>query len=211
MNKCKLLFFALVFVISVSASHTWAAARTFTQNEFTTADSLDPGMTQTGINFSMGSGYKSYYPSFRYGVRSLLEVGAKVGLVTADINAEDKLGTLLGADVKFQPIKETEGIPIDMAIDLGFNSVFIYSRSAYELTFSTIFSKSIPLSDKGYKLTPYGGIELASEHGSYRPGTDTNVFVFGGVEWRLSQKFMIVGEIKTGESTVGGAAIKFEY
>ena len=36
-----------------------------TQNEFTTAESIDPGMTQTGIHFTLGDNYRSYYPAFR--------------------------------------------------------------------------------------------------------------------------------------------------
>jgi hypothetical protein len=35
--------------------------------------------------------------------------------------------------------------------------------------------------------------------------------VFGGMEWKISQKFMIVAEIKAGDIILGGAGIRFEY
>lgn len=209
MKKYQILF--LLMILLMSGERCWAAPEAFTQNEFTTAESLETGMSQTGIHFTIGHGYQSYYPTIRYGLYSLLEIGAKFGVATTDTGTEDKIGALVGIDLKYQLIKETEGVPVDMAIDVGFDSVFISGGSAHELTFSTIVSKSLPLTEKGYKITPYGGVELASENGSYHDKHDTNVFVFGGVEWRLTQKFMLLAEIKTGEFTLGGAAMKFEY
>jgi hypothetical protein len=195
------------------AGQAGAVPKTFTQNEFTTAESIDPGMTQTGIHFTLGDDYKSYYPAFRYGMGALFEIGVKFGVVTADFGTEDKIGGLVGADLKYQLIKETEGVPLDMAVDVGFDTVWIKSSNASELTFSTIFSKGFPLTERGYKFTPYAGLELAAEYGSYpyRDSRDTNFYVFGGFEWKISQKFMITMELKTGETTLGGAGIKFEY
>ncbi len=190
-----------------------AAPKTFTQNEFTTAESIDAGMTQTGIHFTLGDDYKSYYPAFRYGMGALFEIGIKFGVATGDFGTEDRIGGLVGADLKYQLIKETEGVPLDMAVDVGFDTVWIKSSNASELTFSTIFSKGFPLTERGYKFTPYAGLELAAEYGSYsfRNNRDTNFYVFGGFEWKISQKFMVIMELKTGETTLGGAGIKFEY
>jgi len=184
-----------------------------TQNEFTTAESIDPGMTQTGIHFTLGENYRSYYPAFRYGLGAFFEVGVKFGVTTVDVGTEDKLATLVGADMKYQIVKETEGIPIDMAVDLGFDTHIINGGNLSELTFSTIFSKGFPLTERGYKFTPYAGIEMSSTHGSsqYLANAETNVYVFGGMEWKISQKFMIVAEIKAGDIILGGAGIRFEY
>jgi hypothetical protein len=184
----------------------------FTQNEFTTAESLDPGMTQTGINFTLGDHYKTFYPEIRYGLGALMEVGVKFGVTSARINSDDKLGALLGIDLKYQLIKEADGIPLDLAVDLGFDNTIINSSNASEVTFSTILSKSFPLTERGYKFTPYGGLEMASLYGSM-PGLkeDTSLYIFGGVEWKLSQKFMFMMELKTGDHTQGGLGIRFEY
>ncbi len=184
-----------------------------TQNEFTTAESIDPGMTQTGIHFTLGDNFRSYYPAFRYGLGAFFEVGIKFGVTTVDVGPEDKLATLVGVDMKYQLVKETEGIPIDMAVDLGFDTHIINGGNLSELTFSTIFSKGFPLTERGYKFTPYAGIEMSSLYGSstYLPNNETNVYVFGGMEWKISQKFMIVAEIKAGDIILGGAGIRFEY
>jgi hypothetical protein len=184
-----------------------------TQNEFTSAESIDPGMTQTGIHFTLGDNYRSYYPAFRYGLGAFFEVGVKFGVTTVDVGPEDKLATLVGVDMKYQLVKETEGIPIDMAVDLGFDTHIISDGNLSELTFATIFSKGFPLTERGYKFTPYAGIEMSSTYGSslYLTSDETNVYVFGGMEWKISQKFMIVAEIKAGDIILGGAGIRFEY
>ncbi len=191
----------------------WAApllTQNFTQNEFTTAESLDPGMTQTGINFTLGDHYKNYYPEIRYGLGALTEVGVKFGISLARVDGMDKLGGLLGVDIKHQLIKETTGIPLDMAVDIGFDNTIIKKKNASEITFSTIFSKSYPLTERGYKFIPYGGLEMASLGGS-AVESDTSVYVFGGFEWKLSQKFMVLMEFKGGHRNLGGIAIRFEY
>ena len=201
----------------------------FTQNEFTTAESLDPGMTQTGINFTLGDDSKSYYAEIRYGLGALTEVGFKFGAVSASFNPSivdevvsaktgnkltrgDKLGALVGIDLKYQLIKETDGIPLDLAVDLGLDNTIINSSNASEVSFSTILSKSFPLTERGYKFSPYGGLEMASLYGSL-PGLkdETALYIFGGFEWKLSQKFMIMMELKTGDHTQGGLGIRFEY
>lgn len=184
----------------------------FTQNEFTTAESLDPGLTQTGMHFTLGDHYRSFYPEIRYGLGALLEVGVKFGVTSARFQPKDKLGALVGIDLKYQLIKEADGIPLDLAVDLGFDNTIINSSNASELTFSTILSKGIPLTERGYKFTPYGGLEMSSLYGSL-PGLEkeTALYVFGGIEWKLSQKFLIMMELKTGEHTQGGLGIRFEY
>jgi hypothetical protein len=108
-------------------------------------------------------------------------------------------------------VKETEGIPLDLSVDLGFDNTIISSKNASELTFATIVSKSFPLTDRGYKIIPYGGLALSALYGSLPVNHDTYVNAFAGIEWKVSQKFMVLLEIKTGEGTIGGAGIRFEY
>jgi len=183
----------------------------FTQNTFTTAESLDPGLTQMGVFFTLGDDYKSFYPGIRYGLASLIEVGARFGATSATIDSEDKLGGLLGADLKYQVIRQTEDIPVDMALDLGLDNTFINERNATELTFSAIFSRGFTLTEQGYKLVPYGGVEMTALYGSLIPDNKTSVYAFGGVEWKISRKVGLLMEIKTGPITLGGIGIKFEY
>lgn len=210
MKKYVLFFLFAMLTLSAIDVHAGGFKRD-TQNEFTTAESIDEGMTQMGVFFTLGDDFRSFYPAFRYGLGALFEVGVKLGVVTVDTGTEDKLGGLVGADLKYQLIKATEGVPVDMALDLGFDNTFISRKNLSELTFSTIFSKGFPLTDRGYKLTPYGGLEVSSLYGSYPEKNDTNFYVFAGIEWKLSQKFMIVTEVKIGDITVGGAGIRFEY
>ncbi len=188
------------------------AAPRFTQAEFTTAESLDAGMTQSGINFTLGDHYKNYYPEVRYGLGAMMEVGVKFGVTSVSIDSSESVGALVGADFKYQFIKETDGVPIDMAVDFGVDTVIIHESNATVTSFSTIISKGFPITDRGYKLIPYGGLEMAVLRGSYEAVDDhTSVNVFGGLEWKLSQKFMLIAELKSGSKLMGGAGIKFEY
>ncbi len=207
----KSILAAISFSLMLCVSQALAFPN-FTQNEFTTAESLDPGMTQTGMHFTLGDHYRSFYPEIRYGLGALVEVGVKFGVTSARLQPKDKLGGLVGIDLKYQLIKEAEGIPLDLAVDLGLDNTIINSSNASEITFSTILSKSIPLTERGYKFTPYGGLEMSSLYGSL-PGLEeeTALYVFGGFEWKLSQKFMILMELKTGKHTQGGLGIRFEY
>ncbi len=207
-RKIAVLFTFTVLVLSTNPASAFIH---FTQNEFTTAESLDPGMTQTGIHFTLGDHYKSYYPEIRYGLGALMEVGVKFGATSARLDSEDEIAALAGVDLKYQLIKETEGIPLDMAVDLGFDTTIINSENASEVTFSTIFSKGIPLTERGYKLIPYGGLEMSALYGSFVPENNTSVYVFGGIEWKLSQKFMVLVEFKGGNNNLGGFGIRFEY
>jgi len=209
----KSIFTAIFFLLMLGVGQA-ADFPNFTQNEFTTAESLDPGMTQTGMNFTLGDHYKSFYPEIRYGLGALMEVGVKFGVTSARINHDDKLGALVGIDLKYQLIKEAEGIPLDMAVDLGFDNTIINSSNASEISFSTILSKSFPLTERGYKFTPYAGLEMSSLSGSMtglEKEKGSALYIFSGIEWKLSQKFMIMMELKTGTHTQGGLGIRFEY
>lgn len=194
----------------LSVGRVEAGAR-FTQAEFTTAESLDAGMTQAGIQFTLGDHYKNYYPEVRYGLGAMMEVGIKFGATSASIDSSETVGVLVGADFKYQIIKETEGVPIDLAVDLGLDNTIIHNNNATVTTFSTIVSKGFPLTDRGYKFIPYGGLEMAVLRGSLPDDNNTSMNVFGGLEWKLSQKFMLLLELKAASSLMGGAGIRFEY
>ena len=185
--------------------------KTLNQNEFMTAESMDAGMTQAGVQFTLGESYRSYYPSFRFGLGALAEIGVKMGASTIDTGPEDKAAFLIGADVKYQLVKQSEGIPVDMAIDLGFDTHVFSSKNVSEVSFSTIFSRSFPLTERGYKVTPYGGIELSALYGSYLSDNETDFYVFLGAEWKLTQKAMFYAELKVGDHELGGIGIRFEY
>jgi hypothetical protein len=209
--KMRKFVIPVIFAMLILSAGSASAFTHFTQNAFTTAESLDPGMTQTGIHFTLGDGYKSYYPEVRYGLGALMEVGVKFGVTTTDAASQNKLGGLVGLDLKYQLVKQSEGIPIDMAVDLGLDNTIVSKRNASQVTFSTIFSRSYPLTERGYKLTPYGGLEMTALYGSYIPDNDTSVYIFAGLEWKLSQKFMVLLELKGGEDTLGGIGVRFEY
>jgi hypothetical protein len=133
------------------------------------------------------------------------------GATTADAGSDNKVAIMGGADVKYQLVKQTEGVPVDMAVDLGFNTNVLSGKNISEVTFSAIFSRSYPLTERGYKVTPYGGLQLSALYGSYLPQNKTDYYVFGGAEWKLAQKTMLYAELKTGNHTLGGIGIRFEY
>jgi len=206
----KIVSLCAGIVLVLSAGFAGAAPR-FTQSEFMTAESLDAGMTQSGIHFTIGDHYKNYYPEVRYGLGAMMEVGVKFGVTSASIESSESVGALVGADFKYQLIKETEGVPIDLAVDLGLDNVIIHGLNASVLSFSTVVSKGFPLTDRGYKFIPYGGLEMAALRGSLPEEDKTSVNVFGGLEWKLSQKFMVLLELKSDPDMMGGAGIRFEY
>jgi hypothetical protein len=78
MKRFTLWCVILGAVLTLSAGQASAFPH-ISQNLFTTAESLDPGMTQTGIHFTLGDHHRSYYPSVRYGLGAMLEVGAAWG------------------------------------------------------------------------------------------------------------------------------------
>jgi hypothetical protein len=208
MKKIISLCIGVMMILPVGLSE--ARAR-FTQNGFITAESLDPGMTQVGIHFSLGDHYQNYYPEVRYGVGTLFEVGVKFGATSTSIDSDDNIGALIGGDLKYQLIKETDGVPIDLAVDFGLDNTIIHKRNATVVTFSSIVSKNFSLIDRGYTFIPYAGLEMAALRGSL-PEDDTNsMYIFSGLEWKLSQKFMLLLEVKAGPDTLGGVGIRFEY
>ncbi len=209
--RWKSLIGALVLFLLTAVEAGAKPAETLTQNEFMTAESLDAGLSQIGVQFSLGEGYRSFYPAFRHGLGALFEVGLRGGVSTVDAGAEDKVAGFVGGDIKYQLVKSTEGVPVDMAIDVGFDTHVISNKNVSELTFATIFSKSFPLTDHGYKVTPYGGLSVAAQYGSYFSDNETDYYVFAGAEWKISQKTMLYLELKTGEHTVGGLGVRFEY
>lgn len=188
-----------------------AAVSRFSQNEFMTAGSLDPGMTQTGIHFSLSDDFKSYYAGIRYGMGAMFELGGKFGATVTTIDTTDKMGALVGVDLKYQLIKETEGIPLDLAVDVAFDNTIVSSKNASELTFASVLSKDFYLTDRGYKLVPYGGLSLSALYGSLPEQRETFVNIFAGLEWKISQKAMFLVEIKGGDRLVGGGGIRFEF
>ncbi len=211
MKRTFFIFVAIGAMLMLQAGRASAFTH-YTENEFMTAESLDPGMTQTGIDFSLGDHFTSYYPEVRYGMGALLELGARFGAVQASLDNGQNLGFLVGADLKYQLIKQAEGVPIDLAVDLGLNNLIIDGRNGSELTFATIASRSFPLTDRGYKLVPYGGLALSAQFGSLSENSsESYVNVFAGLEWKLTQKFMFLVEVKAGDQITGGAAVRFEY
>lgn len=210
MKKIFTVIFIISAIVMLPAGRA-SAFRAFTENEFMTAESLDPGMTQVGINYSLGEHYVSYYPEIRYGLGALMELGVRFGATSARLGSGENIGLLVGADLKYQLAKETEGIPIDLSVDLGLDNTIISNRNASELTFATIASKSIPLTDRGYKIIPYGGLAMSGLYGSLPDKRDSYVNVFAGLEWKMTQKFMILLEFKAGKQMTGGAGIRFEY
>jgi hypothetical protein len=206
--KKHLVCIAIVMMTVLFAGQ--AGANSITQNEFITAQSLDSGMTQAGVFFSLDKHYQSFYPAVRYGLGALFEIGGKVGAVT-NMDPGNKNGAFVAVDLKYQFIKQTEGIPIDMAADIGFDTILVSRRNVSELKFSTIFSRGFTLMDRGYKFTPYGGLQVSALYGSFLHDDHVDFNAIAGLEWKISQKFMVLLELKGGTTLVGGVGVRFEF
>ena len=88
----RLMALMIVFALTLAGGTAGADTfKTLTQNEFTTAESLDAGLTQAGVHFTLGESYRSFYPTVRFGLGALFEAGVKFGATTADTGAEDKV------------------------------------------------------------------------------------------------------------------------
>ena len=83
----KIFLFVIIGAFLVLTAGRAAAIPHFTPNELKTAESLDPGMTQTGINFSLGDNFTSYYAEIRYGMGAMMELGVKFGATAATLDA----------------------------------------------------------------------------------------------------------------------------
>ena len=94
--------FTLIFIISAAVmlpANRASAFSSLTENEFMTGESLDPGMTQAGINHTVGEHYVSYYPEIRYGMGALMEVGVRFGVTSARLASGENIGALMGAAI----------------------------------------------------------------------------------------------------------------
>ena len=85
------LFVLLVLAAGMARADS---IETLTQNVFTTAESLDAGLTQAGVHFTLGENYRSFYPAFRFGLGALAEVGVMFGATTADVGPENKVAVM---------------------------------------------------------------------------------------------------------------------
>src|SRR5512145_1509201 len=150
MKNLATLAMCVIIALAITSRADARPVETLNLNQFVTAESLDAGMPKAGVLITFGERYQSYYPAFRFGLGGMLEAGVRAGITTAGTSDDDKVGTLVGGDIKFQLVKQTEGVPVDMAIDLGFDTNIVSGKNVSYLSFSTIFSRQFPLTDRGY-------------------------------------------------------------
>ncbi len=200
--------FLLVSLIVLLVTPLTASAKL---NRFYTAQSLKAGGIESGVFLSLADKFKVIYPRIRYGLGYLAEVGAQAGVISQEKSGSDDVGLFVGADFKYQLIKETEKIPIDLALDGGFNFFFIEGDSIEEWTFAIIISRLLEVEETGYKVSPYGGFELSNISGSYVDDSFSDTFLILGLDWQITEKFSTIIDFKTGDYTVGGLGLRFLY
>ena len=179
-------------------------------------------MTQTGIHFTLGERYTSYYPEIRYGLGALTEVGVKFGATSARFDSSDKLGpddpfgttdrvgAMLGIDLKYQLIKETEGIPLDMAIDLGWITRSQQEERQRGHLFDHLQQKPSAYRT-GYKFMPYGGLEMSALYGSAVARQDDLILRLCRAGVEAEPEIHVPARIQGRRSNLGGLGIRFEY
>lgn len=200
--------FLLVSLLALMVTPLTASAKL---NRFYTAQSLTAGKIESGVFVSLSDEFQVIYPRVRYGLGYLSEVGIQAGVVSHERGGSDDIGAFLGADFKYQLIKETEKIPLDLALDAGFNLFFLEGDSIEEWTFALLISRLFEVEETGYTVSPYGGFELSNISGSYVGDSFSDTFFILGLDWRITEKFSTILDVKTGDYTVGGLGLRIFY
>lgn len=205
-------------LLVLMASHPASAM----YNRFATAQSLNQGQMESGISVGYGSdsdydyNYSYLYPYFKYGVGYLLEIEGKAGVFTVSKesgwrggNTGDDIGFLAGVGAKYQIIKETTSIPIDIAVTGGYTAHLVDSQSLHVFDFAALVSKTFDLNK--FKLTPYGGPEITYTNGSYVYEGKADIFGILGADFRFTDSLSVAGELKLGTDWAGGVNLKVRF
>ncbi len=216
MRRIQAVIFSLLLVLM--AAHPASAM----YNRFATAQSLNQGEMESGISAGYGNDgdydyrYAYLYPYFKYGFGLLLEIEGRVGVITVDKDAGwrgtdtgDDIGFLAGVELKYQIIKETKSIPIDIAITGGYTAHLIDSQSLHEFDFAALVSKTFNVNK--FKITPYGGPEITYTNGSYVFEGKADIFGIVGADFRFTDSLSVAGELKLGTDWAGGVNLKIRF
>ncbi len=208
----KKLIFLLCFSIFVVSAHPAFAM----YNRFTTAQSLNQGQMESGISAGYGDDgdydytYAYLHPYLRYGLGYLLEIEGKAGVLSVDKESGgDDIGFLLGFELKYQIIKETQSIPIDIAILGGYTAHLIDEQSLHEFDFAALVSKTFDVNK--FKITPYGGPEMTYTNGSYVAEGKADIFGIVGANFAFTDSLAVAAEIKLGTDWATGVNLKIRF
>lgn len=208
----KRLIFLLCFLIFVVSAHPALAM----YNRFTTAQSLNQGQMESGISAGYGDDgdydYKYFYlyPYFRYGLGYLIEIEGKVGVITVDKRVgSDDIGILGGVELKYQIIKETKNIPIDIAVAGGYTGHIINLQSLNDFNFAALVSKTFDVNK--FKITPYGGPEITYTSGSYVSEGKADIFGILGASFAFTDSLALAAELKLGTDWATGVNLKIRF
>ncbi len=208
----KRFIFLLCFLIFVVSSHPAFAM----YNRFTTAQSLNQGQMESGISAGYGDDgdydykYAYLYPYLRYGLGYLLEIEGKAGVISVDKDrGGDDIGVLIGFELKYQIIKETKSIPIDIAIAGGYTAHLIDLQSLHEFDFAALVSKTFDVNK--FKITPYGGPEITYTNGSYAPEGKADIFGILGASFAFTESLSAGAELKLGTDWATGVNLKIRF
>lgn len=208
----RLIFFLLCFLIFVVSAHPASAM----YNRFTTAQSLNQGQMESGFSAGYGDDgdndykYAYLYPYLRYGLGYLLEVEGKAGVLSVDKDSGgDDIGFLLGFELKYQIIKETKSIPIDIAILGGYTAHLIDEQSLHEFDFAALVSKTFDVNK--FKITPYGGPEISYTNGSYAAEGKADIFGILGAGFAFTESLSVGAELKLGTDWATGVNLKIRF
>ncbi len=190
------------------------AAATF--NKFVSARALAPRASEIGVAAAYGEVDPDYATAFvlgRVGLFRSLEVGGRLGALSADRPGHDETSVLFGLDAKVQVLRESIDIPFDFAVDVAWTVAFPGGETYSDLAFAGLFGKlverpfGIPVS-----FVPYLGAELVFLSGRARPGgEDSAAFGIAGVEFRLASRLTFTPEVKVGDDLVYGAALRYRF
>lgn len=205
-----------VIIVAVLLSFILAHPASAMYSRLTTAQSLNQGEMESGISVGRGDdgdynySYSYLYPYLRYGLGYLLEIEGKLGVLSIDKDSgDDDIGILGGIELKYQIIKETQKIPVDVAISGGYTGHVIESQSLHELDFAGLISKTFDI-DK-FKLTPFGGPEITYTNGSYISEGKADIFLILGADLRFTESLALGAEIKFGSDWATGLGLKIKF
>ncbi|MBI5180189.1 MAG: hypothetical protein HZA05_02150 [Nitrospirae bacterium] len=199
-------------LILIASAHPASAM----YNRFTTAQSLNQGQMESGISAGYGDDgdynykYAYLYPYLKYGLGYLLEIEGKAGVISVDKESGgDDIGVLLGFEIKYQIIKETKSIPIDIAIVGGYTGHIIDLQSLHEFDFAALVSKTFDVNK--FKITPYGGPEITYTNGSYAPEGKADIFGILGASFAFTENLSAGAELKLGTDWATGVNLKIRF
>jgi hypothetical protein len=199
--------FAAVVLVALALWAAPAGAQVFGQ--FTPAHPIPGGGNLFGGYLQLGDRADvGILGQVRFSSGSSVNWGLQVGF--ADSDPGDG-AVELGGDTRTRVHQATDDFPLDVAFDAGIGLTIADEVTFLEVGPQIQYSHRFPLEGSDGAISPYGSLFLDINHVSFDdsnlpPGfdnsdTDLDLVARFGLEWELTRKFQIMGELEVGRGT----------